>query len=200
MRSVAAWLASFALGCASGASIAPPASTASSLTVIFQFDRNHSEKSFLEMKHELGSILKGSGIQVEWRDRDHVSSTESFANLVVVKFRGVCKMDAAANHDADSGPLAFTYLSDGVILPFSEVECDRVRSSLRRAMSWQDYVHSDAVFGRAMARVLAHELYHVLAGTESHSTKGVALKALSGSELISDQLELDPAELDLMRR
>ncbi len=199
MRSVAAWLVNVVLCCASGASIAPPASTAS-LTVIFQFDRNHSEKSFLVMKHELGSILKGSGIQVEWRDRDHVSSSESFANLVVVKFRGVCKMDAAANHDADSGPLAFTYLSDGVILPFSEVECDRVRSSLRRAMSWQDYVHSDAVFGRAMARVLAHELYHVLAGTESHSAKGVALKALSGSELISDQLELDPAELDLMRR
>lgn len=152
------------------------------------------------MKHELGSILKGSGIQVEWRDRHYVGRSEWFANLVVVKFRGVCRMDADADRDAGSGPLAFTYLSNGAVLPFSEVECDRVRSSLRSAMSRRDYLHSDAMFGRAMARVLAHELYHVLAGTEFHSAKGVAQRALSGSQLVSGQLELNPEDLDLMRR
>jgi hypothetical protein len=199
MRSVAAWVISFALGSASGASVAPHATTAS-LTVVFQFIGPHSEKSFQEMKQELGSILKDSGIQVDWRDRDEIRSSDSFANLVVVKFRGVCRMDPAVNSDADSGPLAFTHTSDGVILPFSEVECDRVRSSLRRAMSGGDYVRSDLVFGRAIARVLAHELYHVLAGTVSHSRQGVAQRALSGSQLVSDQLELNPEELDLMRR
>ncbi len=56
------------------------------------------------------------------------------------------------------------------------------------------------MFGRAIARVLAHELYHVLAGTVSHSRQGVAQRALSGSQLVSDQLELNPEELDLMRR
>jgi hypothetical protein len=199
MRSVAACVISFALSCASGASIAPPA-TSASLTVVFQFDRPYSQRSFLEMKQELGSILKDSGIQVDWRDRDHVSSSESFANLVVVKFRGVCRMDPAVYPDQDGGPLAFTHMSEGAILPFSEVECDRVRSSLRRAMSGKDYTRFDVVFGRAMARVLAHELYHVLAGTESHSAKGVAQRALSGEELVSDQLELNPEELDLMHR
>jgi hypothetical protein len=200
MRSVAAWLLlNFAFGCAFGASIASPDSTAP-LTLVFQFDGNPSEKSFLEMKHELGSILKGSGIQVEWRDRHYVGSSEWFANLVVVKFRGVCKMDAGVDRDTGSGPLAFTYLSDGAILPFSEVECDRVRSSLRNVMSRHDYLHSEAVFGRAMARVLAHELYHVLAGTAFHSATGVAQRALSGSELVSGQLELNPEDLDLMRR
>jgi len=199
MRSVAAWIISFALGCASGASVAPHATTAS-LTVVFKFDGPHSEKSFVEMKQELGSILKDSGIQVDWRDRDQVSSSESFPNLVVVKFRGVCKMDSSADRDAESGPLAFTYSSDGAILPFSEVECDRVRSSLRRAMTSGDYARSDVVFGRAIARVLAHELYHVLAGTGSHSLTGVAQKAFSGSALVSDQLELSPDELNSMRR
>jgi hypothetical protein len=50
-----------------------------------------------------------------------------------------------------------------------------------------------------MARVLAHELYHVLAGTESHSRRGLTQRALSGAELAADQLELDPNELNLMR-
>ena len=199
MRSVAAWVISLALGCASGASVAPQTSAAS-LTLVFQFDGPHSEKAFLEMKQELGFILKNAGIRINWRDRDQVSSAESFANLVVVTFRGVCRMDPAADRHPDSGPLAFTHTSGGVILPFSEVECDRVRTSLRGVMSWEDYFRSDVVFGRAMARVLAHELYHVLAGTESHSRRGVAQRALSGSQLASEQLELNPEELDLMRR
>jgi hypothetical protein len=197
MRCVAAWMISFALGCASGASVGPH-TTPAPLTVVFQFDSPHSKKAFDEMKQELASILKDSAIKVEWRDRDHVSSSESFANLVVVKFRGVCKMDAAANHEA--GPLAFTHRSDGAILPFSEVACDRVRSSVRSAMSVGDYVRSDVVFGRAMARVLAHEIYHILADTESHTAKGVAQRALSGSELIGDQLELSQDELNSMHR
>ena len=199
MRSVAAWMFSLALGCASGASVAPHATT-TSLTLVFQFDGPHSEKSFREMKQELGSILKGSAIQIDWRERNQVSSSESFANLVVVNFHGACKIGLAADREAEPGPLAFTHTSDGAILPFSEVECDRVRSTLLRARPGQDYGHSEIVFGRALARVLAHELYHVLAGTESHSHQGITQRALSGADLVSDQLELDPAELDRMRR
>ena len=202
MRSVAAWMISLALGCASGASgssVAPHAKTAS-LTVVFQFDGPHSEKSFQEMKLELNAILKDSGIQIDWRERNQVRSSDSFANLVVVKFRGACKIGPAVDRESEPGPLAFTNTSDGAILPFSEVECDRVRSTLLRARPGQDYGHSEIIFGRALARVLAHELYHVLAGTESHSHQGITQRALSGADLVSDQLELDPAELDRMRR
>jgi hypothetical protein len=203
MRSVAAWVITFALGCASGASVAPHTIPASpvSLTVVFQFDGPHSEKSFQEMKQELGAILKDSGILIDWRERNQVSSSDSFANLVVVKFRGACKIDPAADLDVESGPLAFTHTSDGAILPFSEVECDRVRSALLRAsFPVQNRAHFEIVYGRAMARVLAHELYHVLAGTESHSHHGLTQRALSGAELASDELELDPDQLNLMRR
>jgi hypothetical protein len=199
MRYVAAWLVSCALGCASGASIAPQAGK-TLLTVVFQFDGPHTEKAFVEMKHELGSILKDSGIQLDWRARDQVGSSESFANLVVVKFRGVCRMESDGYRDEDSGPLAFTHTSEGVVLPFSEVACNRVRSSLRRVMSAGDYARSDVIFGRALARVLAHEIYHVMAQTESHASRGVAQRALSGSELMSDQLELSEDELGSMHR
>jgi hypothetical protein len=199
MRYVAACVINFALSCASGASVAPPA-TPTPLTVVFQFDKPHSEKAFEEMKRELATIFRNAGIQIGWRDRGQVSSSESFPNLVVVKFHGVCKMEPAADRDEDSGPLAFTHASDGVVLPFSEVECDQVRSSLRRAMSRGDRARSDMVLGRAMARVLAHELYHVLARTESHSANGVAQRAFSGSDLIGDQLELSPDELNSMHR
>ena len=199
MRSVAACLISLALGCASGASIAPQASTPS-LTLVYQFDGPHSEKMLQEMKRELEFILKDSGIRLDWRDRSAVSSSESFADLAVVKFHGVCEVGGSAQ-DAGSGPLAFTHRSDnGVILPFSEVDCNRVQWSVRDAMSRAGLGRAEMLLGRALARVLAHELYHVLAGTESHTSRGIAQRALSGADLTSDQLELDQDQLDHMHR
>jgi hypothetical protein len=199
MRSVAAWLISLALCCAYGASVGSHA-TGSSLTLVFHFESSYSDRSFQEMKHELGSILRNSGIDLNWRDRNQLSSSDSFPNLVVVNFRGKCQMDTIARSVDALGPLALTHSSGGVVLPFSEVECDRVRSSLQRAMSGDDYTRSDLLLGRALARVLAHELYHVLASTESHVRKGVAQPALSAEDLIADQLQFNDAELDRMRR
>lgn len=153
------------------------------------------------MKRELGSILKDSGIRLDWRDRSGVGSSESFADLAVVKFHGVCDVGDFSGDDAGSGPLAFTHRSDnGVILPFSEVDCNRVQWSVRGAMSRAGRGRAETLFARALARVLAHELYHVLAGTESHASRGIAQRALSGADLISDQLELDQDQLDHMHR
>jgi len=169
-----------------------------SLTILFQFDGPHSDKSVQEMQRELGSIMKESGLQIDWRDRGRMARSESFPNLVVVNFRGKCRMDPIPFLYDERGPLAFTYGADGTVLPFSEIECDKIRSTLHSAMWGGDYGRSDLLFGRALARVLAHELYHVLAGTRAHPGTGVARHALSGSQLISDELHLNPAELERM--
>jgi hypothetical protein len=197
MRYVAACLIGSAL--AAGAAFAKPKPGPASLTVLFRFDGPYSERSVLEMKRELGLILKDSGIEIDWRNRDEVTAYESFPNFVVAKFRGKCRMEPAPFLYDERGPLGFTYSSDGSVLSFSEIECDKVRSSLRTAMWGGDYGHSDELFGRALARVLAHELYHMLTGTQSHAETGVARRSLSGSELISDRLRLTQAELDRIR-
>ena len=63
----------------------------------------------------------------------------------------------------ERGYYAFTHVSDGNVLPFSEVECDKIASSIRPEMSKSQWHDRDSVLGRAMGRVLAHELYHMLA-------------------------------------
>jgi hypothetical protein len=196
MRSVAAYLAVVLLGVVNAP--AEPNDKSEPLTIVFRFDGSYSGKSLLEMKRELGTILQGSGIQIDWRDQSGVAATDSFANLVVVEFRGKCRMEPVPYLYDERGPLAFTYSTDGVVLPFSEIECDKVRSSLSTAMWGGDYKRSDMLFGRALARVLAHELYHVLAKTHSHAGKGIAEKTLSGAQLISERMQLNPAELQQM--
>jgi hypothetical protein len=196
MRRIAAYLALAQLGIIG--SPAMPKTTTAPLTIVFRFDGPYSRESLLEMKRELGTILRDSGIQVDWRDQSGLSPTDSFPNLVVVKFRGKCRMEPVPYLYDERGPLAFTYSTDGAMLPFSEIECDQVRSSLRTAMWGGDHRRSDLLFGRALARVLAHELYHVLAKTHSHAGQGIAEKSLSGAQLISEVLQLNQAELDQM--
>jgi len=196
MRPVAAFLALVPLGVVGAPAM--PKTTPDPLTIVFRFDGPYSKKSLLEMKRELGTILEGSGIQIDWRDQSDVAAWDSFPNLVVVKFRGKCRMEPVPYLYDERGPLAFTYSTDGAVLPFSEIECDKIRSSLHTAMSGGDYKRSDVLFGRALARVLAHELYHVLAKTQSHAGQGIAEKALSGTQLIAERLQLNQAELNQM--
>jgi hypothetical protein len=186
-------LALFVLG-ASGKSNDKP----ESLTIVFQFDGLHSEKSLREMQRELGSIMQDSRIQIDWRERDQVTASDWFPNLVVVKFKGRCRLEPVSDFFGAPSPLAFTYSTGGSVLPFTEIECDRVRFSLRAAMWGGDYGRSDELLGRALARVLAHELYHILGDTKLHADKGIAQRALSGSRLIADQLQFGEAELERM--
>jgi len=168
--------------------LAAPNAAPSSVTIVYRFAGAYSEKSLIEMKDELGSLMKDSGIQIDWRERATLTGSPSFENLVVVEFRGRCIMEPVPYLYDERGPYAFTHSSNGEVLPFSEVSCDKVRSTLGKSMWGGDYAHSDVLFGRALARVIAHELHHVLNRTASHTETGVTKRALSGAELISNDL------------
>jgi hypothetical protein len=194
MRYVAACMSML---CSFGA-LAGPNAVPSSLTIVYRFAGPYSEKSVDEMKRELHSIMKGSGLQIDWRERSSLADSDSFNNLVVVEFRGKCIMEPIPFLYDERGPLAFTHGTGDDVLPFSEIACDQVRSSVGKALWGGEYSRSDALFGRALARVVAHELYHVLARTHSHADSGVAKRKLSGAQLVSDELRLNQSDLERM--
>jgi hypothetical protein len=90
--------------------------------------------------------------------------------------------------------MAFTHTSDGEVLPFSEVLCDRVGVAAQSAMEGGEFSRRDELLGRALARVLAHEIYHIKGKCNEHGRSGVARKALSGRELIAATLDFAPAD------
>jgi hypothetical protein len=49
----------------------------------------------------------------------------------------------------------------------------------------------DKLLGRAMARVLAHEIWHITGNLHSHGKRGIAARSLTGAQLISDRLDFD---------
>jgi hypothetical protein len=80
--------------------------------------------------------------------------------------------------------LGSTHLSNGSVIPFTEVECDHIRGSLFSAPG----VRSDVVLGRAMGRVLAHELHHIINRTRAHTEHGISRKSLSARDLVADRI------------
>lgn len=159
-----------------------------SLTILFRFESAHSSIAVQEMKRELGTLMEPLGFALDWRDRAEIRAAENFQDLVVVDFRGRCLMEAADLPYQRSGALARTPVADGRVLPFSEVECDQVRASLHSATWGSEGQQSDLTLGRALGRVLAHELYHVLNQTAAHANDGVAKRSLSRAELVSERL------------
>jgi hypothetical protein len=149
-----------------------------------------------EMTSEAGRIMKRSGLKLEW----HVDSAEQVFNapLAVVKLIGTCDMDARGA-DSKPGPLGWTDAVDGALLPFSELACDRIRSAVDSVMYLDDRIRGNELLGRAMGRVLAHELFHIVAATRHHTESGVSQAAFTPADLISDRLELDTEGVELLQ-
>lgn len=174
-------------------------SNSASLTILLDFENDYSQQSISEMKRETQHILGDSGVRLEWRLRKDVSPADSFPNFVVVKFKGRCVMEPIPFLYDERGPLAITHSTDGVVLPFSEVACDKIRSTVSSALWGGERKNGEVLFGRALGRVVAHEVYHVLGNTRNHSHKGVAKTGLSGLQLIGDELGFDAEAAEAVR-
>ena len=172
---------------------------AADITVAIDFDGPHSDRSVQQMKRETEEIFKVAGVRLEWRGRDDVGRN-SYENLVMVHFKGKCILQPVPILYDERGPFAFAYNSDGEVLPFSEVECERVTASVRSAMRGDDFGRPDYLMGRALGRVVAHELVHILTRSASHGREGVTQAALSGRELIGCPPRLSRDDVERLRR
>ena len=184
MRSIAVWICSLclpALGLAGQFA-------AGRYTVILMPGHRYSTLAVQEMGREAAVILKRSGIDVQL----HIGYTREVfeGSLVVVNLRGNCDMEEDSPA-AQGGPLGWTHSANGALLPFAELACEPIRAAVQSAPAGLGASRGNAMLGRAMGRVLAHELYHIAGETLEHGRDGVAQPSLTAQELTSSQLQLD---------
>jgi hypothetical protein len=170
-----------------------------SLTVLLDFREAASRESLGEMQREVQQLLQPAGLRVELKLKSEVRSGDSFNDLVLVRFNGNCGAPVDPILIDERGPLAFARTNAGQVLPFSEVACDSVRRAVEAALWGGQRNYREELFGRALGRVVAHELVHILARTEVHGKSGVFKPSLSGDQLISDHLELSPGDARRLR-
>jgi hypothetical protein len=165
----------------------------SEIAVIVQADETFSPQAWQAMETESKRIAKLAGLRVRFVERSQAAA-EQFTDLVVFRMKGRCEMDTLPALLDERGPFAWAFTADGNVLPFGEVKCDRVRESIKTALRPADYRKADLLFGRALGRVVAHELYHMLTNTRKHGKSGVAKDALSAQQLIAEKLDFSSHE------
>jgi len=172
----------------------PPA-----ITVYTQFEYPSSVVSLHEMKRETEAIMGVLGLDFTWRLLDATRGNEVSAELVVVTFKGTCRMDDPATLVVgETGPLGWTHMSDGVVLPFSDVDCDKIRRFIKPEVRSLDAGLREIVYGRALGRVLAHEFYHVFTNTTHHGSWGVAKGCYTARDLAADHFEFQEKDAKAM--
>lgn len=178
---------------------APSPSNQADVTVVLDIKGVFAPAALREMEREASQIIGASGIRLGWLLRSEASSAV-FNDLVVMTFRGSCALDPLPASYNETGPFAFTRTENGKVQPFGDVDCGHVVGTARQAMFGDDSAHSDTLIGRALGRVVAHELFHMLTRSALHGTQGVEKAALSGRELIAPSLQFGSSEIERLRQ
>jgi len=177
------------------------------LGIFMDFDATPGNSSVAAMQQEVANLLKPSGIEVNWRLTGENNGDEPYARLVVLKFHGNCRADGRAPLPAEKSEteepvtLGDAKVENGKVLPFSEVRCDEVKKALSYLTPAASQEQRQVALGIAMARVVAHELYHILARTTSHAMKGLAKASEPLPDLISARkMTFDRHDSEAMRK
>ena len=169
------------------------------LVVYLRAGAFRNSPSLPHMLLEVSTLLRAAGYHVDWRLAGEASAEADDATLVVVELRGACQAaDPAAQIDpvSEGAILASTAVADGHILPFSWVHCETLTQLLGHSINGPQQDHW---YGRAIGRLIAHELYHILADDQQHASSGVAKPTFSARDLLAEHFEFEYATLANLR-
>jgi len=149
----------------------------------------------LEFRMEADRLLHGIGAEYVWRGMRE-GRGETFERVVVIKLKGACGLatpPGVLRHQA----LGITHISDGRVLPFVEIDCERV---LGAASERNTPFLTPALVGRSLARVAVHEILHVLTGYTGHDTEGITKASFSAADFGCVKMTLARAAVERLRR
>jgi hypothetical protein len=155
-----------------------------------------ASESSAALQLELQRLLTPAGIDVLWRELVHRKAGEDFDIVVVGSFQGSCSVTELSSQQTggleSEISLAETSISNGRILPFLNVDCGRLVRMLAPQLEPLSVLSRQVMLGRALGRVIAHEIYHIVAQTATHHDKGVTKAALSARDLTVVRFDFDP--------
>jgi len=145
--------------------------------VFLDFDRSPSQTTLGEMKQEAQRLMRPLGFSLQWRLLKENRGRELFPKLAVVRLRGACRFRSSFSRRAARGKqdvvLGSSHTQEGAVSPFAEVSCDALREFLHPELRGLKPEERESVCGRALGRVVAHELFHILGESNEHDRQGL---------------------------
>ncbi len=149
-----------------------------------------------EMEREVDSAVTPSGIQLNWLVGSDGTEPDVPGQLVIIRMRGACRTGSRVDADPPEAgePLAQTHVVNGRVLPIADVLCNAVRKLVDRDLRAAAPSRREELFGRALGRVTAHELYHILLRTTDHGHEGLSRAMQSSAALLAPRESFAPAD------
>jgi hypothetical protein len=169
--------------------------------IFLNFDREPVPAAIEEMEREVGLLLAETGARFSWLMLNKDPRSQTFDDLAVLRFRGNCYMPARGALTIDGAKLTLgaTEVTSGLVTSYSDVECDQITACIASLLQSSCEPDRQVAFRRALGRVVAHELYHILARTKKHTQTGISRSVQSPFDLIKDHFQLDKQALLLLR-
>jgi hypothetical protein len=154
------------------------------------------------MQRELEALMQTAGYSVEWKIPGNPSG-ETDSVIAVVELRGSCRppeAKAQVKPVKNGASLASTAVDGDHVLPFSWINCDTLTQMLAPSLAAVKSKQRDFLYGRAMGRVLAHELYHMLANQREHVGSGVGKPSFSAKDVLGERFTFEESALARFHR
>jgi hypothetical protein len=174
----------------------------STVALYTSFQQEMPASAVKAMREELDWITSPIGLKFGWRLFDSVGKHTPVARLAVIHFKGSCKVDdltVLPSHSFYRLKLGWTHAVDGRVVPYADIFCDAIRAYIAPTLLVTDPQQREAIYGRAVGRVVAHELYHIFAETRKHAWSGLAKANCSEADLVSDDFSFGANELRKLR-
>jgi hypothetical protein len=182
---------------------ASPRPATAKLAIYLKTDASQSARPIDSMRRELSRLMRTVGYELEWRGPQD-SHIDTGAFLAVVELKGDCQARSGNVPPGSALPaladLASTFISDGQVLPFSWVNCGNVTKLLAPALLDLPGARGDFILGRAVARLIAHEFYHMLMQTRDHTRNGVSKSCFTAADLVTNSFGFEGAALAQLQR
>ena len=153
-----------------------------SVGIFLDFEKAPSAALVEILRAHTNELLKPAGIPLTWRLLSESKGDESFPDVFIIRFKGVCLARPPLEEDTGEGGeirLAATRVREGVVLPWTEIECEAVRRGLD-GIAPKRWLFT---YGRSLAKVVSHELFHLLLNTTEHRQAGVGQAVIHWNEL-----------------
>jgi cytochrome c553 len=179
-------------------SAADPADPVAPVTVYTNYEHGIPDNVHRAMQHEVATIIAPTGLTVEWRSLSALYGRVNIT-LAIAQFKGNCDVKDLTVYPVYPYTLGTTAISEGEILPYTNIYCDAIRAFIAPQLLSIEPGDRTLSFGRALGRVLAHELYHILAHTKRHGSHGLAEPKWPPGELMAREFRFDQKEMQQLR-
>lgn len=153
------------------------------------------------LRIELQRLLSPADLEVSWYRNMPQEGQPEVERLVVGSFQGSCNVEEISRPLSSGKVSAYaeTAVSSGRVLPYFKVDCDRLVRTLAPMFRLLSVPMRQDLLGRALARVMAHEIYHIVGATTVHEATGVTKPVLTAKDLLAVRLDFSRSSLFRIR-